>query len=202
MGEVVVEVSPSIDGYVAGPGVSVERPFGDAGERLHRWMGFDGAVPTDADRAAAERVFANAGAVVIGRRMFDVGIGPWGEDGAFGRPVFVATHRPEDVLVKGPTTFTFVTDGVVRAVELARATAGDQDVVVAGGAHVIQQCLAAGLVDEIRLHVVPVLLGGGPRLFDGLLDGQVELERTDAVLTPHATHLTYRVVTGSARRRP
>ena len=193
-----MEVSPPTDGYLAGSGVGVERPSGDAGERLHRWIGFAGAAPTDADRAAADRMFANTGAVVIGRRMFDVGIGPPSEDGAFGRPVFVVPNRPEEVLVKGPTTVTFVTEGVARAVELARDTAGGQDVVVAGVAHVVRQCLAAGLVDEIRLHTVPVLLGGGARLFDGRLDGRIELERTDVALTPHATHQTFRVAPGTA----
>jgi dihydrofolate reductase len=193
MGSVVVEVSPSLDGYVAGSGVSLERPFGDAGDRLHHWLGFGGSAPTPADRAAAERLFATTGAIVIGRRMFDVGIGPWGEDGAFGMPVFVVTSRPADELVKGPTTFTFVTEGVLRAVELARAAAGDRDVVVNGGADVIQQAVAAGLVDEVRLHVVPVLLGGGTRLFERPLDDRVELERTDVVTTPLATHLTFRI---------
>ncbi|GAA1241914.1 dihydrofolate reductase family protein [Pseudonocardia aurantiaca] len=198
MGNVVVEMSPSVDGYVAGTGVSVERPFGNAGVRLHRWLGFDGETPTEADRAAAERVFTGAGAVVIGRRMFDVGIGLWGADGAFGMPVFVVTSRPADVLVKGPTTFTFVTEGTGRAVELARETAGELDVVVNGGADVVQQCLAAGLVDEIRLHVVPVLLGSGTRLFERPVGEQFELEQTAATATPLATHLSYRVAEGKA----
>jgi dihydrofolate reductase len=196
MGNVVVESSPSVDGYIAGEGVSVEAPFGTAGQRLHRWIGFDGAAPTGADRTAAERMFASTGAIVIGRRMFDVGIGPWGEDGAFGMPVFVVTNREAEVLVKGPTTFTFVTDGATRAVELARRTAGERDVVVAGGADVVQQCLVAGLVDEIRLHVVPVLLGRGTRLFERPIGEQVELEHVDTVVTPHATHTSYRVGKG------
>jgi dihydrofolate reductase len=193
MGDVVVEVSPSADGFVAGRGVSVERPFGHAGHRLHRWIGFEGAEPTAADRAAAERVFAGTGAIVIGRRMFDVGIGRWGDDGAFGVPVYVVTNRPGDDLVKGPTTFHFCTDGVEAVVDRARETASGRDVVVCGGADVVQQALAAGLVDEIRLHVVPVLLGGGTRLFERPLAEPVELEQTECVTTPLATHLTFRV---------
>jgi dihydrofolate reductase len=193
MGQVVVEVSPSIDGYVAGPGVSVERPLGADGQRLHRWIGFEDTTPTDADRAAAEWMFTNSGAVVIGRRMFDVGIGLWGEDGAFGMPVYVVTNRAHDDLVRGPTTFRFVTTGVVAAVEQACAAAGDRDVVIAGGAQVIQQGLAAGLVDEIRLHVVPVLLGDGTRLFEQPLAQQMELEPGEVQVTRHATHMRFRV---------
>ncbi|MGQ0575041.1 MAG: dihydrofolate reductase family protein [Pseudonocardia sp.] len=190
MGEVIVDVSASVDGFVAGPGVGVDRPFGTAGHRLHRWLGFDGADPGEADRAAAERVVSGAGAVVLGRRMFDVGIGTWGPDGAFGRPTFVATHRGRDPLVRGTTTFTFVTGGVAAALERARETAGAEDVTVVGGAATIQQALASGLVTELRLHLVGVLLGGGTRLFDGPTV-PVELERVGAVDTPHATHLTF-----------
>lgn len=193
MGRVVVDVSPSVDGYVAGRDVSVAEPFGDAGMRLYRWMGLDGTTPTVTDQAAAERRFATAGAVVLGRRMFDVGIGPWGEDGAFGMPCFVVTHRAGEQVVRGPTTFTFVTDGVDRAVSLARASAGDEDVVIVGGADVVQQCLGAGLVDEIRLHVVPVLLGDGTRLFGGTLEHSLELERIDEVQSSAATHVAFEV---------
>jgi dihydrofolate reductase len=132
MGKVIVEVSPSVDGYVAGRGVSLDKPFGDADMRLHRWMGQDGTQPTAADRAAFDRMYAATRAVVLGRRMFDVGIGPWGEDGAFGMPAFVVTRRGGKDLVKGPTTFTFVTEGAARAVELARTVAGNDDVAVVG----------------------------------------------------------------------
>lgn len=194
MGKIIVDVSPSVDGFVAGTAVSVERPFGAAGHRLHRWLGFEGAAPAGADQEAAERMFATAGAIVLGRRMFDVGIGTWGEDGAFGLPCFVVTGRPRTELVKGPTRFEFVTGGVPAALKLAGAAAGDRDVLVVGGARVVQQCLAEGAVDEIRLHVVPVVLGAGTRLFGDRLPSEIELERTSVVATTLATHLTYRVM--------
>ena len=189
MSKVIVEISPSVDGFVAGSGVSVERPFGDAGHRLHRWIGFEGTEPTGEDDAAAEAMFATAGAVVIGRRMFDVGIGPWGDDGAFGLPTFVVTSRGGEPLVKGPTTFHFVTDGIAAAVERARDAAHGKDIVVAGGADIVQQCLRAGAVDELRLHVVPVLLGRGTPLFER--GDATELTLAGAVQSPHALHLTY-----------
>lgn len=200
MGKIIIDVSPSVDGFLAGPGVHVERPFGTAGHRLHRWLGFEGAAQTAADREAAERMFATAGAVVIGRTMFEVGIGTWGDDGAFGVPSFVVTHRPHADVHRNPTTFTFVTDGVAETVSQAREAAGDRDVVVAGGASVIQQCLNAGLVDEIRLHVAPVLLSSGTRLFDGSATESVELEHTATVATALATHQTYRIAREGADR--
>ncbi len=193
MGKVIADVSPSVDGYAAGEGITVDRPFGDAGYRLHRWIGLDSGTPTDADREVAAQTFATAGAVVLGRRMFDVGIAQWGDDGAFGLPCFVVTHRERESLRRGPTTFTFVTDGVDSAVRQARAAAGAADVVIAGSADVVQQCLALGLVDEIRLHVVPVLLGHGTRLFERPVAELVELRQTGVVTTPLAIHLTFQV---------
>src|ERR1700722_7488256 len=193
MGKVIVDVSPSVDGFIAGPGVRVGRPFGSAGHRLHRWLGLAGATPTAADEEAAQATLATAGAVVLGRRMFEVGIDTWGADGAFGLPCFVVTSRTHEDVVRGPTRFAFVTGGFGQAVQLARQAAGGADVVVAGGAQVVQECLAAGLVAELRLHVVPVLLGGGTRLFGGPLSDEAELEHVGAVSTPLATHLTFRV---------
>ena len=193
MARVIVDISPSLDGFVAGHGVSVDRPFGDAGHRLHRWLGFEGTTPEAVDEHEAGQMLATAGAVVIGRRMFDVGIGLWGEDGAFGMPCFVVTHRPQAALVRGPTTFTFVTDGVVAALEQALAAAAGKDVVVAGGAQLVQQCLAAGRVDELRLHVVPVLLGAGVRLFDAAAPGR-ELRLARQVASANALHQTFELV--------
>ncbi|WP_350277907.1 dihydrofolate reductase family protein [Kribbella sp. HUAS MG21] len=192
MSKLIVDISQSADGYVAGPGVALDAPFGSAGLRLHRWHGLDGAAPTEGDKAASAAMFDNTGAIVLGRRMFDVGEEPGGADGAFGLPCFVVTSRPRPVLVKGPTTFTFVTDGLLSAIALAHAAAGDRDIVVPGGAAVVQQCLAAGVVDELRVHVVPVLLGGGTPLF-GAVPAHRELEPTQVVATHLATHITYRL---------
>lgn len=188
MGRVIVDISPSMDGYIAGKEVTEQAPFGDAGHRLHRWIGLDGGEPTATDRDHATRTFANTGAFVLGRRMFDVGINTWGDDGAFGTPCFVVTSRPRAQLVRGATTFNFVADDVTRTVEFARRAAGDRDVVVPGGASVVQQCLAADLVDELHLHLVPVVLGGGTPLFGPVIDRR-ELELRGSVSTPNATHL-------------
>jgi dihydrofolate reductase len=196
MGSVVVDVSPSVDGFLAGPGVSVERPMGAAGLRLHRWIGLDGGRPDADDRAAAQAMFAHTGAVVIGRRMFDVGIRTWGADGAWGMPTFVVTHRLEPELVRGPTTFAFV-GSLAAALAAARAVAGPRDVLIAGGAALVQQALAAGVVDALRLHVVPVLLGAGTRLFDGAPAG-FELEPVSSMQSANANHLVFRVTTRAA----
>lgn len=192
MGQIIADVSPSVDGYVAGKGISIDKPFGDAGHRLHHWLGFEGAKPTPADQEAAERMFAGAGAVVLGRRMFDVGISTWGDDGAFGLPSFVVTHRSRGDLVKGPTTFSFITEGTAKAVRLAKEAAGDKNVVVVGGADIVQQCLAAGLVDALHLHIAPTVLGAGTALFASETP-RYELETTSAATTPHATHLTFSI---------
>lgn len=190
MSRVILDISPSLDGYVAGRDITLSAPFGDAGERLHRWMGFDAAAQDDADRAAFARVFASAGAAVIGRRMFDVGIDHWGEDGAFRRPCVVVTHRAGAALVRGATTFHFETAGVAAAIARAKALAGDGDVVICGGGEIARQSVALGLVDELRLHVVPVLLGHGARLFG---DGPMtEWALVEAAAGRHALHQTYR----------
>jgi dihydrofolate reductase len=210
MGKVVLDISTSLDGYVAGPNPTLEEPLGRNGERLHEWVvglaawrashGLEGGEENEISEKFAEDL-ASQGAVVMGRRMFSGGAGPWaddpkangwwGEEPPFRKPVFVLTHHEREPLVLGETTFTFVTDGVESAVEQARAAAGDKDVLVAGGAEVAQQVLGAGLLDELQIHVAPVLLGGGRRLFDGPAD--VELERTSVLESPAATHLRYRV---------
>lgn len=190
MGQVVVEMTMSLDGFTAAPNVAVERPLGDDGERLHGWLGVDGSPVSDLDREISARLFTGTGAFVLGRRTFDVGEGPWGDEGAFGMPCFVVTHRPRKRLVKGPTAFTFVTDGIESALKQAKEAAGDRDVVVMGGADVARQYLQAGLVDELRVHIMPLLLGAGSRFFDGR---RIELERTEVIESPAATHLTFRV---------
>jgi dihydrofolate reductase len=202
MGSVTSDISVSLDGFIAGPGDGVDNPLGDGGERLHEWVvrlaswrsrhGLAGG-ETGRDAEILEESVRDTGAVVLGRRMFDNAKG-WGDEPPFHAPVFVLTHEARDDLVKGGTTFTFVTDGVESALAQARAAAGDENVHVAGGANTIQQFLSAGLLDELQLHVVPVLFGAGVRLFDGLGTTPLELEAVRVVESPGVTHLKFRVV--------
>jgi dihydrofolate reductase len=208
MTRLICDISMSLDGFVAGPNQTLEQPLGEGGERLHEWgfrlrsfrepHGLPGGETGPDDDVVAESWRAT-GAVVMGRRMFSGGEGPWeddpnadgwwGDDPPFRVPVFVLTHQARKTVEKqGGTSFTFVTDGIEAALEQARAAAGDKDVSVGGGASVIQQYLNAGLLDELQVHVVPVLLGGGVRLFDGL-DEPVEVEATRVVSSPAVTHL-------------
>jgi dihydrofolate reductase len=205
------QISVSLDGYVAGPNQSVENPLGEGGEQLHEWAfrleafrrphGEEGG-EVNASSALMEEALANVGATVMGRNMFGGGPGPWGdwngwwgEDPPFHHPVFVLTHHPREPLeMEGGTTFQFVTEGPERAVELAMAAAGGGDVAVGGGAETIRECLAAGLLDDLQLNVVPVLLGGGAPLFEGLDQAGLELEQIGAVDAPGVAHLSYRVV--------
>lgn len=195
------EISVSLDGYVAGPDDSVEQGLGEGGEALHEWIyglaswrerhGMEGG-ESSPDAEVLEESFANAGAVLIGRRMFDFGEPHWGEDPPFHMPVFVLTHRVREPLERtGGTTYTFV-DGVERAVSLAREAAGSKDVSVGGGAQAIRQVLQAGLLDELHLHVVPILLGGGVSLFDGLSAGDAAFEQVRVLEGSGVTHVLLR----------
>ena len=190
MALVICDMSISLDGYVTGPNDSRENPFGDGAGMLHDWI-FDAA--TEEDRAILQEMLDRVGAVVMGRKSFDKneGDGGWGEGGPVGDiPCFVVTHnRPT---ASYPPVYTFVTDGVASAIEQAKTAAGDK-VVGLHGATVMQQALPLGLVDEIRVHVIPVLLGGGTPLF-GTLDSAMTLERTQALATPAATHIGFRVI--------
>jgi dihydrofolate reductase len=186
----ICDMSMSLDGYVTGPNDSRENPFGDGAEILHDWI-FDAA--TDEDRAVLQDMRDSVGAIVMGRTSFDKneGDGGWNDGGPLGdTPCFVVTHRAPKS--SHPSIYTFVTDGVATAIEQAKQTAGDKKVSLFG-ATVMQQALPLGLVDEIRVHVVPVLLGGGTPLF-AALDSTISLERTQVVATPAATHLGFRVV--------
>ena len=186
---VVADMSVSLDGYVAGPNDSRENPFGDGAGTLHDWFA---SSATDEDRAMLAELMDGVGAVVMGRTSFDKneGDGGWGDAGPAGDvPSFVLTHHPPTR--SHSSVFTFVTDGVAGAIEQARITAGSK-LVYLFGATVLQQALPLGLVDEIRLHVVPLLLGAGTPLF-GALDTAITLRRTGASMTPAATHLTFRV---------
>jgi dihydrofolate reductase len=201
MGKVAADISMSLDGFIAGPNDSPELGLGEGGERLHEWLfdlaswrerhGLSGG-RSDRDAEILEEAFADVRAIVLGKRMFE-NAKEWGDEPPFHVPVFVLTHEARELLVKeGGTTFTFVTDGVESALAQARAAAGDGDVSVAGGANTIQQFIRAGLLDEIQVHVVPVLLGGGIRLFDNL-GPDIELERTRIVESPDVVHLRFRI---------
>ena len=192
MSKVTSTISVSLDGFITGPDAGVGNGMGDGGDALHAWM-FDARTETDA--SIVEETYASTGAVVMGRRMFDVGVEPWGDPPPFGMPVFVVTHGPRAPLsMQGGTTYTFVTEGIEAALELARAAAGDKDVGIWGGGNVLSAYLEAGLLDELQLHLVPVLLGGGVRLFDHLGPEVIELRRTSTVDTASATHLRFDVL--------
>jgi dihydrofolate reductase len=212
MGKVRFEISISLDGFVAGPNQSEENPLGVGGEDLHEWVvkvdawrkqhDLEGG-ESNASSAVLEEIQTNVGATVMGRNMFGGGPGPWDKDDAwkgwwgdnppFHTPVFVLTHHPREPLdMEGGTTYYFVTDGIESALEQARQAAGANDVLIRGGANVVQQYLAAGLVDEFELHVVPILLGDGERLLEKV--GDLKLEQVRAVDAPGVTHIKYRVI--------
>jgi dihydrofolate reductase len=201
---VFTSVSISLDGYIAGANDGPGNELGDGGMHLHDWVvglrswreahGMTGGADGP-DRAYVERVRGRCGACVMGRRMFDLGERPWGEDPPFHTPVYVVTHRDREPLQReGGTTFHFVTEGVARAVELARGAAGAKDVQICGGGDVVAQCLAEGLLDELEVHVAPLFLGGGVRLFDRPDLAGVRLEPMDVAGSAAVAHLTYRVV--------
>ncbi len=209
MSSVVCHMSISLDGFVAGPHQSVEDPLGRGGMRLHQWVfgtdtwrrqqGLDGGEHT-ADAEIAEEVVEGVGAHIMGRRMFGGGGGPWdetwkgwwGDDPPFHAPVFVLTHHARQPLsMMGGTTFTFVTGGIQSALERARTAAGGKNVAIAGGASAVQQFLAAGMVDELYLHIVPVILGAGERLLEHV--GDPKLEPVKVVASPTVTHVKYHV---------
>ena len=187
MSKVYAELSMSLDGFITGPNVRVGNGMGDDGDRLHDWM-FDAKTPADEKILAEAR--AGTGAVIIGKGMFDVGFEPWGDPPPFGVPVFIVTHeRREPMTMQGGTTYVFVTDGIEAALAQARAAAGGQNVGIWGGANIMRQYLAAGLVDEMHLHLVPILLGEGIRLFEGFDGKEIELRKVGVVETPGVIHL-------------
>lgn len=190
MGKVIIDITMSLDGYIAGPNDGPGNGLGDDGMILHQWV-FEG---TEDDAKFLEDTGGVLGACILGRRTFDIAEGAWGENPPFGKAqVFVITHRPHETLQRGDTTFIFATEGMEKTLELAQSAA-DGKAVALMGADVSQQYLKAGLVDEMRIHVANVLMGAGRPLFANIGDEQIKLERIDAVPTPHATHLTYRVV--------
>jgi dihydrofolate reductase len=192
MATVIVDMSMSLDGFIAGP-KDDDQPDRELEvlDRLHDWM-----FPPKGNFQEIERErFKNVGAVVMGRRMFNLGQEPWGDDPPFHRPVFVLTHQAREPLVKkGGTTYFFVTQGIESALAQARQAAGPKQVIVMGGANAIQQFLKAGLLDELHLHLVSVLLGEGIRLFEHLGAEPIELEQLSVIEAPGVTHLRFRVV--------
>ena len=210
MSKLRFRISISLDGYTAGPDQSVDNPLGIGGERLHDWAvalaawraphGLGGGT-VDASTPVFDELLANIGATIMGRNMFGGQPGPWdpgkpwngwwGENPPFHHPVFVVTHHPRPPLaMKGGTTFTFVTRGISAALDLAQRAAGNKDVALAGGADIARQYLTAGLIDEMHLHLVPVLLGAGERLFEGVKDLR-GLQPVRTVAASNVTHLKF-----------
>jgi dihydrofolate reductase len=210
MSKLITGITVSLDGFVSGRNPSREVPLGEGGERLHEWLfklkiwrethgeeGGETGPDDDVMREALER----SGAMIMGRKMFNSGDGPWeadpmptgwwGDTPPFKVPVFVLTHHEREPATIGQTTFTFVTDGIEAALEQARAAAGEKDVTIGGGASVIQQYLDAGVLDELDLTIAPLLLGGGTRLF---ADGPPKELELDSVVATTVTHVRYRVV--------
>jgi dihydrofolate reductase len=209
VGLVTCQISISLDGFVAGPNQSLDNPIGEGGLRLHEWVfptaswrrqqGMEGGVDGP-DSDVAGEVAQGIGAYIMGRKMFGGGPGEWdqewkgwwGDNPPYHTPVFVLTHHPREALVmNGGTTFNFVTEGIESAMDQAQAAAGDQKVSIAGGASAVQQFLAAGRLDELYLHVVPVVLGAGERLLEGV--GDPELEPVKVIASPAVTHIKYRI---------
>jgi dihydrofolate reductase len=210
MSSVTCQISISLDGFVAGPNQSADDPLGEGGMRLHEWAfdtaswreahGLEGGAPT-ADSDLLGELVEGVGAYIMGRSMFGGGSGPWdagwtgwwGEDPPFHAPVFVLSHHPREPLVmKGDTTFTFVTDGVGSALQQAQRAAGEKDVAIAGGASTVRQYLAAGVLDELYLHVVPIVLQSGERLLENV--GEPTFEPVTVIASPAVTHIKYRVL--------
>jgi dihydrofolate reductase len=210
MSKLRLSITMSLDGFVAGPDQSEQDPLGNGGMQLHQWMvplkafreshGEEGG-EVNASTPIAEGILAGTGATIMGRNMFGGGPGPWGpepwkgywgDEPPYQHPVFVLTRCAREPLeMQGGTTFYFVTDGIESALEQAREVAGDKDISLGGGASVVQQYLAAGLLDEMLISVVPLFLGRGARLFDNLDWAKPKLRQVEAIEAPGVTHIRY-----------
>jgi dihydrofolate reductase len=209
-----LQITMSLDGYIAGPNPSLEHPLGERGEELHQWAfatrgfremhGMEGG-ESGPDSDVITEAFQNVGAYILGRNMFGGGPGPWdeswrgwwGDDPPYHTPTFILTHHPRESLeMPGGTTFHFVTDGIRAALDRAKTAAGEKDVAIAGGAGVVQQYLKAGLIDEMEIHVVPPLLGSGTRLFENMDGRQSQYEAVRVISSPAVTHVRYRLRRG------
>ncbi|MFI8827614.1 dihydrofolate reductase family protein [Streptomyces sp. NPDC053431] len=203
MSTVYASLGMSLDGFVAGPNARPGNPLGDGGLRIHEWVedvetwrerqSLAGGTGGDPDDAIVAENFERAGAYVMGRRMFAEGELGWPDPPPFRAPVLVLTHTPREPWVRqGGTTFHFVTEGPEAALALAREAAGEKDVQVSGGAETVREFLAAGLLDELEIHLAPVVLGSGTRLFDGV-SPDLRLEPVRVIGSPKVTHVRYRV---------
>jgi dihydrofolate reductase len=204
MAKVTCDMSMSLDGYIAGPRDDIKQPLGECGERLHEWVytleswrrlhGLKGG-EINSDSELLEESIKSTGAVVMGRRMFSLGERYWGHNPPFHNPVFILTHESRSSLMKeGGTTYTFFTGKIEEAIKQAKEAAQDKNVSIAGGANVLQQCLERHLVDELQIHLVPVLLGNGRKLFEHSAQRGIELRPERVVASPSVTHIRYRII--------
>lgn len=205
MGKVFFSVAISLDGYMAGENRGPQNPLGDGGLNLHQWMfkqdaflksikSGEGGKDT-VDNQILEKLFNRIGANILGKRMFEEGEANWPEEAPFNTPVFVLTNTPREPWERpGGTTFYFTNESIETVLEKAKASAGDKDVRITGGANTIQQYLNAGLIDELTIHLVPIMLTNGIRLFEGINKDKISFEIIDVVKSPEVTHLTYRVI--------
>jgi dihydrofolate reductase len=197
MSKIRSTISMSLDGFITGPDDNHEHPMGVEGERLHDWIFEPESAANEVNAQVRSEMIDGVGAVVIGRRMFDLGEEHWGGANPFAAPLIVTTHRdhaPIEAEHKPP--ITFVTGGLDAAMASAREVAGDHDILIAGGANIIRQAFAAGYLDELQISIVPILLNGGRPLFDGSMPGIMELEPVRTLDSPTATHIRYRIVKG------
>ena len=189
MSKIIFDISMSLDGFIAGPNVSPELPMGEGGKQLHDWL-FN--KKTDIDTKVLTGLIETSGAVIVGGRTYSLGIDHgWGGRSPFQVPAFVLTRHVPEKLIEG---FTFVTTGIESAITQAKAAAGDKNIWIMGGATIAQQYIKAGIPDEIHIHLIPLLLGGGTRLFDHPMSKQVELEKIRLIESPAATHFQFRVI--------
>lgn len=204
MTKVFFDSGISLDGYFAGDNRGPNNPMGGVSPLIHNWMmkqhafwnhlGLDRGEKDTADGALIQKTFDRTGAVIMGKRMFEEGMASWPED-LFKCPAYVLTHEVREPLVqKGSTTFYFINDGIESALEKARANAGEKDIRINGGADTIQQYLNAGLIDEFNVHIAPVILGSGIRLFEGMDKKKVKVEIANVIHSPNSTHLHYQVI--------
>jgi len=189
MPKTILDLSMSLDGFTAGPSISIEVPMGEGGEKLHEWL-FNGK--TDIDKKILDELVNESGSVILGRRTYDVGIGdPWGGVSPFRVPAFVVSHSKPKKMVDG---FSFINDGIESALNQAKSTAGNKNVWIMGGATLAGQYIKAKLIDELHIHLVTILLGAGSRLFEGTGPSIIELEKIKSIESTGVTHIQFRMI--------